>query len=124
MAKPEWGKKRICQSCGTVFYDLRRSPPVCPRCETVFEPEQALRARRRGSAVEREAPAAAAPAVVDGLEEGLDAAAEIADDALADDIPEEIETEEEGIPEDTSDLGGDDDVAEVIENVETEREEG
>ncbi|HVG81046.1 MAG TPA: FYDLN acid domain-containing protein, partial [Methylomirabilota bacterium] len=26
MAKPEWGTKRICHSCGTRFYDLLRDP--------------------------------------------------------------------------------------------------
>ncbi len=36
MAKPEWGTKRECQSCGARFYDLKRDPIVCPKCETVF----------------------------------------------------------------------------------------
>lgn len=39
MAKPELGNKRICASCGTKFYDLNKSPIVCPRCETVFVEE-------------------------------------------------------------------------------------
>ncbi|WP_339852442.1 FYDLN acid domain-containing protein, partial [uncultured Nisaea sp.] len=34
MAKPEWGIKRTCQSCGARFYDLMKSPIVCPKCET------------------------------------------------------------------------------------------
>ena len=36
MAKPEWGTKHECQSCGARFYDLKRDPIVCPKCETVF----------------------------------------------------------------------------------------
>ena len=32
MAKPEWGTKRICQSCGARFYDFGRSPITCPAC--------------------------------------------------------------------------------------------
>src|SRR3546814_10994454 len=33
VANPKWGTKRICQSCGTKFYDLTTSPIVCPSCE-------------------------------------------------------------------------------------------
>src|SRR6202140_1556941 len=46
VAKPEWGSKRICPSCGTRYYDLMRDPVVCPKCSTPFDPEAFLRARR------------------------------------------------------------------------------
>ena len=39
MAKPEWGSKRICPSCGTRYYDMMRDPVVCPKCGTPFDPE-------------------------------------------------------------------------------------
>ena len=39
MIKPEWGIKRHCQACGVNFYDLKRSPIVCPKCSEVFDPE-------------------------------------------------------------------------------------
>ena len=26
------GKKRICASCGTKFYDLNKDPIICPKC--------------------------------------------------------------------------------------------
>ncbi|MFP4126645.1 MAG: TIGR02300 family protein, partial [Alphaproteobacteria bacterium] len=39
MVKPEWGTKRICQSCGAKFYDFGRSPIVCPACGATFELE-------------------------------------------------------------------------------------
>jgi uncharacterized protein (TIGR02300 family) len=32
MAKVEWGTKRICQKCDTKYYDMRKTPPVCPEC--------------------------------------------------------------------------------------------
>jgi len=32
MAKPEWGVKRSCPSCGARFYDLQNDPIVCPSC--------------------------------------------------------------------------------------------
>ena len=56
MSKPEWGTKRMCQSCGVKFYDLRRSPIVCPSCGATFDPEALLRSRRtRPAAVKEEA---------------------------------------------------------------------
>lgn len=32
----EWGTKRTCQSCAAKFYDMQRSPVVCPKCQTEF----------------------------------------------------------------------------------------
>src|SRR3954469_6568747 len=46
LAKPEWGSKRICQSCGARFYDFGRSPIVCPACGAIFDLEILNRARR------------------------------------------------------------------------------
>ncbi|WP_296994328.1 FYDLN acid domain-containing protein, partial [Thalassospira sp. UBA1131] len=28
------GKKRHCLACGTKYYDLNRTPVVCPKCKT------------------------------------------------------------------------------------------
>ncbi|MGB9152914.1 MAG: TIGR02300 family protein, partial [Alphaproteobacteria bacterium] len=46
MSKAEWGMKRICPSCGMRYYDMKKKPPSCPKCKTVFDPENLLRARR------------------------------------------------------------------------------
>ncbi len=46
MAKPEWGVKRVCQSCAVKFYDLNRSPITCPKCAAPFDPEALLKSRR------------------------------------------------------------------------------
>ena len=46
VTKPEWGTKRICQSCGARFYDLRKSPIECPKCAFSFEPEALYKQRR------------------------------------------------------------------------------
>jgi len=37
VARPELGIKRQCQNCGSKFYDLARSPIVCPKCGTTFQ---------------------------------------------------------------------------------------
>ena len=46
MAKPEWGLKRNCLSCGVRFYDLKRDPIICPNCNTEFDPLALVRPRR------------------------------------------------------------------------------
>ena len=46
MAKPDWGTKRTCPGCGAKFYDLRRNPVTCPKCESLYPPEPASPAKR------------------------------------------------------------------------------
>lgn len=46
MAKPEWGAKRLCASCGERFYDLNRDPITCPSCGALFEIEVLTRGKR------------------------------------------------------------------------------
>jgi uncharacterized protein (TIGR02300 family) len=121
VAKPEWGTKRICPSCGTRYYDLLRRPVVCPKCSTPFDPEAFLRSRRTARPV---APAEKdlEPAGTEELETGLEPeeAEETREEEEA--VPlEEAEEEDEELLEDASELGEDeDDMAEVIENVEDE----
>lgn len=104
MAKPEWGTKRICQSCSAPFYDLRRDPIVCPKCKAVFDPEAILKSRKLKSAEEV---VVAPKKVVTDPEEILKAAGgdEDVDDADdADDV----------VLDDADDLD-DEDVSSVIE---------
>ena len=122
MAKPEWGTKRICPSCGARYYDLQRDPVTCPKCSTPFDPEAFLRARRARPAapVEKELE----PVVADEIDGELETAeVEAAEDEEeeAGVALEEGEEEEEELIEDASELGEDeDDMAEVIDNVEEE----
>ncbi len=56
MAKEKWGVKRQCLSCGARFYDLKKNPIVCPKCETVFDPESLLKPKRwQGGAARQDA---------------------------------------------------------------------
>jgi uncharacterized protein (TIGR02300 family) len=59
VAKPELGTKRLCGNCGAKFYDLSKTPIVCPKCETVFTVVVPITRGRPGAA---EAAAAAATA--------------------------------------------------------------
>ncbi|MDP6346544.1 MAG: TIGR02300 family protein [Alphaproteobacteria bacterium] len=56
MAKPEWGTKRICLSCGARFYDFSRDPIVCPACEAPFAVAGTGRTRRNRDAAKPAAP--------------------------------------------------------------------
>jgi uncharacterized protein (TIGR02300 family) len=121
LAKPEWGTKRICPSCGARYYDLLREPVICPKCSTPFDPEAFLRARRARPAapVEKELEPIVADEVDADLEtEEIEAVEEEEEAGVA---LEEGEEEEEELIEDASELGEDeDDMAEVIDNVEEE----
>jgi uncharacterized protein (TIGR02300 family) len=121
VAKPEWGTKRICPSCGTRYYDLMRDPVVCPKCSTPFDPEAFLKARRSRPAapVERELE----PVGAEDIDPDLEAEeTEKVEEEEEEGVPlEEAEEEEEELIEDASELGEDeDDMAEVIDNVEEE----
>lgn len=73
VVKPEWGIKRHCQACGANFYDLRRSPIICPKCDEVFDPEAFVKPRRSRAPVEKEK---AAPVKKDAAETPDEAPAE------------------------------------------------
>ena len=46
MAKPEWGMKRTCTSCGAKYYDLEHDPIVCPACGATYDFESATKLKR------------------------------------------------------------------------------
>ena len=63
MAHATLGRKQRCASCGIKFYDLKKSPAVCPSCGTEFDPETLLKSRRGRAASKDET--AKAPAKAD-----------------------------------------------------------
>jgi len=102
MAKPEWGLKRQCHSCGLRFYDLRHDPIVCPHCGATFDALALLRPRRARAEAVAPAPVARPAPVVADAEDG-------------DAVPEPIEDDEEELIEDASELGEDEEVPGVEE---------
>ena len=102
MTKPEWGTRRICGSCATHFYDMRKATIVCPKCKAVYDPDAVMKKSRR--VVEKMTPVKAV--VVD----------EVVAEAGADVEEEEIGDAEDAVLEDASELGEDDeDISEAIE---------
>ncbi len=132
MAKPEWGSKRTCFSCGARFYDLRRDPVVCPVCSAVHDPARQPRPKRSGPAT-RDEPVLVAPPpratreveplddqVAEGEGDDLEDTADAGDEGDVDDLG----SEEGEIIEDASELGeDDDDIGEVMEHIDDEIED-
>ena len=119
MAKPEWGTKRICLSCGARFYDFQKDPVTCPACGTVFDPAAQSKPRRARAPVEAEAVEEEAETEVEVNEEDEEEPA-----VAKDSDEEEAEDDSDSAIEDVSELG-DDDMADVIdteiEDEDTER---
>ena len=101
MAKAEWGLKRVCPSCATRYYDMKKNPPVCPSCGAVFDPESLMKTRRGRSAEAKK------PLPVEEIE----------------DLPVlDAEEGEAAVIEDADELGGDVDVEEVVAVEDAEEE--
>ena len=124
MSKPNWGIKRICQSCGAKFYDLQRSPIICPGCGAKFDPDALLRGRRtRSTAAPKAAPVKvpSKPPKVDAADGDEDSSkpdevkvAEKELDTTTDTDEDPGDSGDEALIEDTSELSEDDDVSEVV----------
>lgn len=56
MTKPELGTKRLCTGCSAKFYDLHKTPIVCPTCEAVFVLPKPASSRSQRAAETRLAP--------------------------------------------------------------------
>ncbi len=108
MAKPELGTKRVCVACNARFYDMTKTPPVCPKCGTEQPLDQPRIRRAAGNVAEdkRLKKPAVAPGVedveVEGVEDTeeedvLEAADDLEDDtdAIAADI--EVETDSDDV---------------------------
>ncbi|MEM8743094.1 MAG: TIGR02300 family protein [Pseudomonadota bacterium] len=114
MSKETRGTKRLCEACGAKFYDLGKTPIVCPMCdaELVFDEPKAKPEATPEPVAKAEKPAEAAPAAAEEAKPkpeaepaepanteviSLDEAAaeeEVDDADLAD-----IDTDEENIPD-------------------------
>ncbi len=124
MAKPEWGMKRVCPSCGARYYDMQKDPVMCPKCGAAYDPETLVKSRRARAVPVPEEPIE--PMADEEIEADIvpeEAESEEAGEAAPVEGGEDQEEEEEEVIEDASELGEDeDDMAEVIENVEDEEE--
>jgi uncharacterized protein (TIGR02300 family) len=113
LAAPELGQKQICPNCTAKFYDLNRRPAHCPKCQTAFDPEEAVRNRRiRTRAPDYEADEEKEDQVVEaeGFEEEADETPEIDQTAETETLEaeEDVESAEAGAqPAPAEDIGVD-----------------
>jgi len=96
MAKPEWGAKHSCKSCGKVFYDMLRDPILCPGCGTKYVPEKILKPAKAAPAAK--AKVKAPVAVVS--EDVAEASSLLLDDEeilkqVDADLPDDVEEDDE-----------------------------
>jgi uncharacterized protein (TIGR02300 family) len=119
VAKPEWGVKRLCQSCATKFYDLCRSPIACPQCGARFDPEALLKSRRsRPIAAPKPAKAPVKAPEVDqtGRPDNESSDESSVDSGDEDQTRKKIADggDDDLVIEDTSELGGDADLSDAV----------
>ena len=108
MAKPAWGNKRTCTSCGTRFYDMKKNPAICPKCGTEDNLKPLLKPRRTPAAK----PASEKPAAANDGPEETDVPSDI-DDLEVDDDEEDDLLVDDDLDDDTED-----DVSAVKEHME------
>lgn len=128
MSNPEWGVKRLCQNCGTKFYDLKRTLVSCPSCGAEVERDSPLKTRRTRGAAPKPAPVEAPkkpqkPRAVEADDDGEDVE-DLADTDLGDaDVDDDLGDEaDDDLIEDTSELG-DDDVSDVVSSSDNDDDE-
>jgi uncharacterized protein (TIGR02300 family) len=112
MAKAELGAKRVCVACGTRFYDLMKSPAICPKCGTE-QPADMPRPRRPGGAPPTDDKRAKKPAPV---AEDADLEAELPETEEAD---EDVLEDASDLEDETDAIGGDIEVESDGEQEET-----
>ena len=116
MTKSEWGEKRECPECGARFYDLKRRPVVCPKCETSFvatvekTPPSVV-----PLSVEKVAPIVVKPDKSDGT-----TTMDGDPDGVAVDVVDDGDNEDDDLIDDNVDLGEDDDMSDVLDSAKGE----
>jgi uncharacterized protein (TIGR02300 family) len=106
VATPDRGKKHTCQSCGALFYDLKRTSIICPKCGVEVEIQSLLKPRRPGAQTQAPKPAAVPKPIANDDEEDLEVDVDVEDE------------EDDELIEDMSDIGDDDDdMSEVKEHI-------
>ena len=106
-ARSARGIKRVCEACETRFYDLLRSPIVCPSCGAEFtprivqaKPPVAPKGRWRQDYAARPKPVVQEVEASDGV-----APEEAVEDITAEDAGSSREPDDDSIPEEVQDDG-------------------
>jgi uncharacterized protein (TIGR02300 family) len=125
VAKQDLGTKRLCPNCGAKYYDLSKTPPVCPKCGTVFvvtqtksrQPEVVPEPKEEEPAVTAPDPAVEVISLEEADEEAAGAKPNGEDDE-DDEIEVEADDDDDAFLEEDEDEG--DDVTGIIGEVDEE----
>lgn len=125
MTNPNLGKKRICQSCETRFFDFNKNPAICPKCGaknkiSSNKPRRTSLPEAQGANATKEE-GRAEDTNIDEIETKLINSHEEND---ADELEAELEdTLDDSLMENTSELDEDsDELSEVFEHVNDDTE--
>jgi uncharacterized protein (TIGR02300 family) len=94
MTKAERGEKHRCLACNTAFFDLNRTPIVCPKCDEIFQVVEPAHSppRRAGGFPNgtrwRSPPLEAPVQEVDAESEGHESEEDIVPASSDDEVPE------------------------------------
>ena len=97
VGRPELGTKCACASCAGRFYDLNRSPAVCPKCGAT-QPPVSVRRPVRPSPGSAHLSRRAVPVIAEEEAEPL---------AAVEDDEDEDASDDEDVPEIDADVDGD-----------------
>ena len=120
------GLKRICMSCGMRFYDMGKTPIVCPSCNTEFTGDMKVKIKRsRAAAViddEDQVEVVEAEEIEEdeAIEEGDEVSLDDLDEDEDDDMDEDIALDDDDIDIDEDDI---DDLDEDFDEDDEEFEE-
>ena len=114
MATKEVGNKHTCQSCGALFYDLKRKPITCPKCGTIVETKSSSKPRRNLTQTIK--PSEKTPDSTGDVETELDNL-DVGVDLEVDD------KDDDDLIEDMSDMDDNDDMSEVKEHITTDSDD-
>ena len=122
MTNPKLGNKHSCKGCDTRFFDMKKSPAVCPKCGLEAKEPKASKAKRSGTEpapsvspapgkAPKAAPETSNPDGEGELDEIDEELAELipADEDDPDDVSLDDDDDDDDLIEDASDLGEDDD---------------
>ncbi|WES32195.1 FYDLN acid domain-containing protein [Varunaivibrio sulfuroxidans] len=126
------GVKHTCSKCDARFFDLNKTPAVCPKCETTVETEKKPRVRRaaKETPAPQPSPKKTVKSTLPNTDLDDDDNVDIGDDDDVDvDIDDDIDLDDDDdddddLMEDASDLGGDedDDMSGIIEHIDDDNE--
>lgn len=109
MAVKDLGTKLICTNCEARFYDLKKKPPMCPKCDSEYVAVKP-RTRKTTAKVEivapiiEEKPKNSDANTEDGILEGVEV-----------EVDDDDDDEDDKVIEDTSDIGDDEeDMADFV----------